>query len=280
MSGHVEWDDWGGTGPLLHLAPANGFPPATYRKLIGFLTPRFHVVSLRPRALWPGAEPRSIADWRDLTKDLVRGLRERGLEGVVGVGHSVGGVCTLAAAASEPGLFRAVVALDPVLMTGRHALALRALRLLRVEHRNPMAQKAQRRRQHWDSREEAAASYRGKSLFRGWDEEVFLDYIEHGLTESPTGGYELRFPVDWEARVFETTPHAAWSWLRGSTVPTLVLRGSASDTLLPEGLRRVRHILPHARTEEVPGGTHLFPMEQPEECARRVLDFLGPSRGR
>lgn len=110
------------------------------------------------------------------------------------------GVCTLAAAASEPGLFRAVVALDPVLITGRGALALRVLRWFGSAHRNPLTQKAQRRRRHWNSREEAAASYRGKALFKHWDADVFQDYLEHGLTESPSGGFELRFPVPWVAR--------------------------------------------------------------------------------
>lgn len=274
MSARVEWDDWGGTGPLLHLAPANGFPPGTYRKLIGLLTPRFHVVSLRPRALWPGAEPRSLVDWRELTKDFVQGLRERGLKDVVGVGHSVGGVYTLAAAAAEPGLFRAVVALDPALVTGWKSLVLRGLSVLGVAHRNPVARQVRRRRRHWHSREEAAESYRTKALFKHWDPDVLQDYLTHGLIEAPGGGFELRFPVPWEARVFETTPHAPWQWLRGSTAPTLVLRGSRSATLMPEGLERVRRMVPQARTDELPGGRHLFPMEQPEACARRVLVFL------
>lgn len=273
MSQPVEWDDWGGTGQVLHLAPANGFPPGTYGKLIRLLTPHFHVVSIRPRALRPGSDPGALRDWRDLATDLAEGLRSRGLHGVIGVGHSVGGLCTLTAAASAPGLFRAVVALDPVLMTGHHALALTLLRFLRAERHNPVARLARRRRQHWGSREEAGASYRKKPLFRHWDAECLRDYLEYGLTEASEGGFTLRYPVPWEARVFETTPHHAWPWIQGSTVPTLVLRGRDSDTLTPGALARVRRVLPHARAEEVPG-SHLFPLEHPEACAGRILEFV------
>lgn len=118
MSDPLPLDDWGGTGPVLHLAHANGFPPGSYRKLIEQLKPRYHVFTLRSRGLVPGTDPRVMRDWEDMADDLAQALRARGLEGVVGVGHSMGGVATLLASVKYPGLFRAVVALDPVLFTG------------------------------------------------------------------------------------------------------------------------------------------------------------------
>src|SRR5262249_22653111 len=115
MSDVLPLDDWGGTGPVLHLAHAHGFPPGTYRPPIHVLRTRFHVVSLRTRQLVPGQDPRALRSWDDLVDDLAHSLRAHGLEGVLGVGHSVGGTCSLLASAGHPGLFRAVVALDPVL---------------------------------------------------------------------------------------------------------------------------------------------------------------------
>jgi pimeloyl-ACP methyl ester carboxylesterase len=272
MSTPLQLDDWGGTGPVLHLAHANGFPPGTYRKLIELLKPRYHVFTLRGRWLVPGTDPRSMRNWDDLADDLAQALRARGLEGVVGVGHSMGGVATLLASVKHPGLFRAVVALDPVLFTGSRALLIQALGLLGMRHRIPPASLARRRREHWGSREEAATSYRKKALFRHFDPECFQDYITHGLTEAPEGGFRLSIPTAWEARVFETSPHGVWRKLRSVAVPSLVVRGSDSDTLLPPALERVKRTLPGVRAEEQPG-THLFPLEHPEECARRILSF-------
>ena len=129
MTDDLHLEDWGGSGPVLHLAHANGFPPGTYRKLIELLKPRYRVVTLHGRSLVPGSDPRRMRSWDDMADELAHALRSRGLSGVVGVGHSMGGVSTLLASAQEPGLFRAVVALDPVLVTGARLVALHALTL-------------------------------------------------------------------------------------------------------------------------------------------------------
>jgi pimeloyl-ACP methyl ester carboxylesterase len=267
-------DDWGGTGPDLHLAHANGFPPGSYRKLIDVLKTRYRVFTLRSRALVPGSDPATLTSWRDLADELAHTLQTRGLEGIVGVGHSVGGVASMLASVKAPGLFRAVVAMDPVLVTGRRLWILRAAALLRQRHRIPLAQGARRRREAWSSREEAAASYLKKSLFQRFDPDSFQDYLTHGLVDAPGGGVRLAIPAAWEARVFETIPIDLWRTLRSVPVPTLVIRGGESATLTPAGLERVRRTIPDVRTEELPGTTHLFPLEQPGATARRVLAFL------
>lgn len=267
-------DDWGGTGPVLHLAHANGFPPGSYRKLIESLKPRYRVFTLRSRCLVPGTRPAELRTWHELAEDLAQALRARGLREVVGVGHSVGGVATLLASVKEPGLFRAVVAMDPVLLTGARLAALQVLKLFGLMSRVPPASLARRRRESWASREEAATSYRQKALFHRFDPACFQDYLSHGLTEAPGGGLRLSIPRDWEARIFETVPHDAWQRLRHVTVPALVMRGSETDTFTSAALERVRRTLPRVRAEELPGTTHLFPLEQPEECGRRILAFL------
>jgi pimeloyl-ACP methyl ester carboxylesterase len=274
MSAPLELDDWGGTGPVLHLAHANGFPPGSYRKLIEFLKPRYHVFTLRSRCLVPGTSPLGMRTWDEMADELAHALRAQGLEGVVGVGHSMGGVATLLAAVKDPGLFRAVVVLDPVLLTGARMLALQTLKLLGILSWIPPASLARRRRELWGSREEAAASYRKKALFHRFDPECFQDYITHGLTETPGGGLRLTIPSAWEARIFETSPSTVWSRLGSVRVPTLVMRGGDTDTFTPQALERVRRTLPQVRTEELPGTTHLFPLEQPRECGRRILTFL------
>ena len=273
MSDALHLDDWGGTGPVLHLAHANGFPPGSYRKLIELLKSRYRVVTLRSRALMPGSDPLTLRSWHDLAEELAHALRSRGLEGVIGVGHSVGGVATLLASVKEPRLFRAVVAMDPVLVTGRRLWGLRAVSLLGLRSRIPLVSGARRRRDGWASREEVAASYQNKPLFQRFDPESFQDYLTHGLVDAPGGGVRLAIPAAWEARVFETIPVDVWPRLRAVPVPALVMRGRDTRTLTPEGLARVRRTVPGVRTEELPG-THLFPLEHPEDCARHILAFL------
>ncbi len=270
----LQMEDWGGTGPVLHLAHANGFPPGCYRKLIEHLKPRYHVFTLRTRCLVPGADPRELRTWDDMADDLIHALRAQGVQGIVGVGHSMGGVATLLASAKAPALFRAVVALEPVLFTGAREWALRALTLLGLRGRVPPASLARRRREAWGSREEASVSYGKKPLFARFDPECFQDYIAHGLTEAPGGGFRLTIPKAWEARVFETSPRDAWQTLGTVSVPALVIRGADSDTLTRDALERARLTVSDIHTEELSGTGHLFPLEQPARCAERILAFL------
>ncbi|WP_223637433.1 alpha/beta fold hydrolase [Corallococcus sp. EGB] len=270
----LELDDWGGSGPLLHFACANGFPPETYRKLFTRLATRYHVVSLRTRPLMPEEDPKALTTWKQLGEDLARELKARGRSGVLGVGHSVGGTSTLMAAAANPGLFRAVVALDPVLVTGSRLWALRLMKLLGRMDRAPMVRGALRRRDRWTTREEAATAYRQRKLFRDWDADCFNDYITHGLVPTEQGDFRLRFPREWEARIFETFPSDPWSLIRANATPTLVLRGERSDTLLPDALARAEREMKRARVDTLPLASHLFPMEMPRETAERVLTFL------
>ncbi|RKG79773.1 alpha/beta hydrolase [Corallococcus exercitus] len=270
----LELDDWGGSGPLLHFACANGFPPETYRKLFARLATRYHVVSLRPRPLMPDQDPKALTTWEELGEDLARELKARGRSGVLGVGHSVGGTSTLMASAANPGLFRAVVALDPVLVAGPRLWALRLMKLLGRMDRTAIVRGALRRRDRWTTREEAATAYRQRKLFKDWDADCFSDYITHGLVPTDAGDFKLRFPREWEARIFETFPADPWKLIRANAAPTLVLRGERSDTLLPDALARAEREMQRTRVDTLPLASHLFPMESPRETADRVLTFL------
>jgi poly(3-hydroxyalkanoate) depolymerase len=70
---------------------------------------------------------------------------------------------------------------------------------------------------------------------------------------------------------------AGWTsvpWLPRLTQPTLVLAGD-DDPIVPLVNGRILHrLIPHARLRVVPGGGHLFLLEQPAEIAALVTDFL------
>lgn len=268
------WSDWGGSGPMLHFAHANGFPSATYRKLFENLAGRHHVVSMDARPLWPGSEPVALRDWWLFVDDLRAELDHRGLRGIVGVGHSLGAATSLLAAAADPGLFSAVVAIDPLLMTGIHSLFWRVVKAVGLQARVPIVRGARRRREVWSDRQEVRAAYSGKAVFATWHSEVLEDYVVAGTVELPRGGVGLRYPREWEARIFAAAPHDLWKELRKVSVPTLFVQGGTSDTLLDAARRRIEREVPGARTVVIPGASHFVPMEQPAQLARLMEDFL------
>lgn len=267
------WTDWGGEGPILHFAHANGFPPGTYRKMFAALVPHFHVVAMEARPMWPEAPVIPLPGWAPLVRDLGDGIRGRGLAGCVGVGHSLGAVCSMLAAAEDPGLFRALVVIDPVLFTGFRSVMWRFLRRRGWMERVPLIRNAANRRDRWVSREAAREAYQAKAFFATWDPECLDDYLASGLA-GPQDALRLRYPREWEAQIFAHTPASLWRRLARVPVPTLVVRGAQSDALTGAAARRARDTLPHGHRVDVPGTTHMLPVEQPEAVARIVWTFL------
>jgi pimeloyl-ACP methyl ester carboxylesterase len=273
-SKRATWKDWGGEGPDLHFAHGNGFPPGTYMRVIRKLASRFHVQSLEARPLWPGEPGPYLRNWDPLVRDIANEIRARDMRGCVAVGHSLGGVCSLLAAAEDPGLFGRIVAIDPVLFTGGRSIFWRLMKRTGLTARFPLVRNAARRRVRWDSREQVRKSYSGKALFATWCPDCLDAYLDEVLEPVPDGGVMLRYPPDWEAAVFAATPCCLWDRLARLSVPVLVLRGSRSTAFTRQAARRFEQTVPNSVVREIPG-THMVPVERPDEVARAVLEFLG-----
>lgn len=270
----LNWHDWGGTGPLLHFAHANGFPPGTYRRLIAELAKSHQVVSMAARPLWPDSRPQVRRNWSVFAEDLSAELERRDLRGIVGVGHSLGAVTSLLAAAADPGLFSAVVAIDPLILTGAYSIYWGTVKALGLAGRIRLVRGARRRRELWSDRAEARASYSSKKVFASWDPEVLDDYLDSGMVDLPQGGVRLRYPREYEARIFSAAPHDLWPELRKVTVPTFFVQGEHSDTFLDAARLRVKREVPAAETAVVTDSSHFLPMERPVELARVINEFL------
>lgn len=269
--------DFGGDGPPLNVAVANGFPPQTYRPLIAPLADRYHAISLLPRALWDSAQPTEmIPSWRQMGDDLLAGLRERDLSGVIAVGHSFGGVASMLAAIREPGRFRALVLLDPTLLPPLFLGMIGLLRALGQGHRFPLAQGARRRRARFESVEEAYGYWRDKPLFGNWPEASIRLYAESMTRPSVEGGVELTWPPEWEARYYENILTDVWREvpkLRG-LLPVLAIRGTETDTFTARSCRKFRRLVPGAAMAEIAGHGHLFPQSAPDETQRIIEGWL------
>ncbi len=272
--------EFGGEGPRIHLAVANGFPPACYRPLMEALRPVGHGVSVLPRPLWPdGEKPRRGITWYTLAEDLIEAFDALGWRDVIGIGHSMGGVITMVAAVRRPELFRAIILMDPVLMDPKVLMLFRVLRALGLGPRlHPLARRARRRRRTWPHREAAAAHLRSRPLFAVWHPAAFEGYLEEGLRPSQDGQVTLAYPPEWEVHIFVNVPHDAWRFVPRIPVPTLVLRGATTDTFTADSEVRFRRLKPDAHFEVIPGG-HLFPMERPEETAQAIRRWLSDLGG-
>ncbi len=268
------WSEWGGEGKQLVFVHANGFPPESYKLLLHDLSARFRVSAFAARPLWPASDPSDFSSWGDLAEDLRGSMEAHGFSQVTCVGHSLGGVLSLMAAAADPKLFNALALIDPVVFSGFHSLFWGTLKSLGFGRRLPLIRGARKRRDRFPDLDAVRLAYAGKSVFSTWDSEALDDYVRTAFVETGEGDVELRYSKDWEARIFELTPASVWADLRRVEVPMLVLRGASSDTFLTGAAERVKRELPNATVLEIPDTTHFLPMERPATVARSIIDWF------
>lgn len=275
----IPFLDFGGAGPALVFAHANGYPPAAYRALLSQLAARFHVTALLFRPLWPegqsAVQPDDLRDWNPFAQDVIQFLDERGERGVIGVGHSLGAVSTLAAALRRPELFRAVVLLDPVVLRRRLLWLWNTARRLGLAHRlHPLIPSTLRRRRVFASAEEMVERYRRAPVFARLSDAALRDYVNALVRPRADGQVELAYTPEWEVAIYANGPLNLWKPMEQLRVPLLVIRGAETDTFFPKAARNIQRRVPHAVVHTVPEAGHLVPMEKPDEVARLIVEFL------
>ena len=61
---------------------------------------------------------------------------------------------------------------------------------------------------------------------------------------------------------------------RRITVPTLLVRGGASDVVSPEGARELKELIPHSHTVDVAGAGHMVAGDRNDRFNSAVVEFL------
>jgi len=275
----IPYFDLGGDGQPLHFLHANGFPPDCYKPLFELLKTDYHVFGMLLRALWPNAKMADIKDWGPFSSDLIQFLASTSPDGkpepVIGIGHSVGAMATLRAALRDPGKFRALILLDPVLFIPKRLVEWRMQRA-KDPTANPLIQGALKRRREFSDLDMVFNSYRDRETFRYMTDENLRIYIEGMTKPFPTGGYELVYSPDWEAHIYFTSlqDFDIWNSIMYLKVPTLFIRGHETDTFLEDAAALVKQKQPKAKVESLEKSTHLLPLERPQEVFGLIQSFL------
>lgn len=193
-------------------------------------------------------------DWR-LFGEYVLDVTE---PGGIGLGHSMGAASLAMAQIADPSRFRALILVEPVIYPGPN---------VRSEH--PMSERAVRRRRQFPTRADAAASFRDRGAFEGWDPKAFDGYIECGLVG--TGPVALACDPEIEADIYRASgAHETWDHLDSIEIPVLLLHGAESDTVTPDLARAQQSRFVRAGLDSVEGAGHFLPMQLPDLVADRV----------
>lgn len=254
--------------PRLLFAHANGFPGSSYRSFLAPLAERFDLHPLDRIGHHPDFPVGH--NWLALRDELLHTLESFDAP-VIGVGHSMGGVLMAMAAEASPERFRCVVMLDPPLMLGLDAWAMKAAKRFGFVDRVTPAGQSQGRRAVWPDREAMRHSLRRRRLFRRFTPEALQDYVAGGTRLLDDGQAVLLYDPQVEVEIFRHLPDHLSDLPRRLRVPFALLAGEDSDLLTPRRRRRLRR---HGVPVTLVPGTHMFPMEHPDEARRILLETL------
>ena len=264
-------EDFGGSGPPIVFAHANGYPVGTYRQFIGCLRSHAAVTGFHQRPLWSPETAPARLNWNLFVDDLIETL-EATQDGPVWImGHSMGGAVGTLAAAKKPLLFRGLIMIDPLYLLTRRVLSQKMIPRHKLDQM-PLVRKTLTRPTRFTNEQEAFDFYRPKRAFSDFSDEVLWDYVRASTRSGDDGELQLAYSREWEAAAYRSTPFI-WGAVNKIRLPVLGLRGETSDTLGEKAFQRWHKLQPQADLRNCRGG-HLLPLEYPRQTAQHIIEFL------
>lgn len=257
--------DYGGDGPPLVLAHCTGTHARVWDPLVPALLPHFHVYAYDTRGHGDSDKPEEASSyrWEYSGHDILAVIDALDLgTGISAVGHSAGGSHICYAEMNRPGAFSRVVLLDPIIGS---KVAFRGP--------NPMAEKARRRRNDFESYEAAIERYSSRPPLNAWDAEVLDAYVRFGFIPGPNGGVHLKCPGEIEAAVYDGSGATeVFENLGDLKFQVTLVTADMSDTRRLVEAQRPR--FSNVDFVMLEGCGHFIPQEKPAEVATLTLKAL------
>ena len=258
---------------LLH---ATGFHARCWDKTVANLPESYRVIGVDLRGHGRSSRTGPYG-WFDIGNDVVDLVDKLDLHDIVVAGHSMGGHCALYASAKRASRFKALVLVDPVVMSPEQYEVQTASQVTLESAEHPIA----RRRNHWESPTEMFENFSKRHPFNLWQPSILRDYCEFGLLPNQSG-YELACPPGIEAQIYMgTTQRDLKGLLSEVTQPTVVMRAKrrlepreTMDFANSPTWPGLADALPNARDIYLPELSHFIPMQRPELVAAEIRTQL------
>ncbi|QWG22268.1 alpha/beta hydrolase [Bradyrhizobium sediminis] len=268
----LHYTDWGNpSAPPLILVHGGLDQSRSWDHLARALRTRFHVIAPDLRghgdSEWATGSSYSLADH---VYDLRCLVKSEGLEKFAIVGHSMGGMVSLAYAGAFPEQVSRLVVLDGV--TNFPARKVKPIDVRIAEWVSDLDKTAQRKAHRYASVADGADRIQARNARLTREQAMHL--ATHALKQDADGGYSWKFDPYLRARA----PYrlsledyvALWSRI---ACPTLLVSGS--ESFLPDPA--TAGVLGHFRQAElvrIEGAAHWLQHDKPEEVLRALNGFL------
>ncbi len=253
--------------PPLLLSHGTGLHSWTWKPIAEALNDRFHVLAFDHRGHGDSIKSLDDLGWDTMADDLASFVAALNLQKPHVVGHSMGGATAALAEGRNPGLFGSLTLIDPIFLPP-------SVYGVKIGYeQQPMAARTIKRRYEWDSRDQMMAAYQAKLPFKTWRPDSLELYVHHGVEDTPEGKVRLKCPPKTEADCYLGGHRCSpWPYLPKIAAPTLIIRGTETDTASLIKMEPILRELRSAKLVEMPG-THFLPMEYPEALANEILSF-------
>ena len=264
-----------GTAPTLWMVHATGFHGRVWDQVIHHLPGR-HVIAAEQRG-HGRSEARDFDSWADFSHDQAALAAAFDLRGAVGIGHSMGAHALVQAAALQPGRFRQLVLIDPVLLSPADY------------HLPPVPpgtlHPAASRKNQFASAQAMFERFADRPPYSVFDAKALMDYCQHGLRAADDGqGFQLACAPAFEGKVYPLARQNAgiYASIRALQIPVLVVRARPQDpsvkpwdALGTPTWAQLAQEFRFGRDLQLMDKTHMLPMEDPALVARLIVDAMG-----
>jgi len=192
---------------------------------------------------------------------------------LIGIGHSMGGVLTLLAAAKYPDLFSEIILLDPVLFQSEMIIAQQLMRATGVWRQRALVKAVANRTATWQSLAVMKADIASKGFYKAWHPQVISDYCQYSTNVSNEGGVTLSCEPNWEASIFGSYPKGLWRAVHDIKIPVEILVANKSYFFIPRAVKRAAKINKNIQWQTF-GQHHCFPMEEPIATAEIITRLI------
>jgi len=268
----IPFHDFGGQGPTLHFAYANGYPYKAYKQFITPFLKNYRVIASEYRVMWSDESPKSVNSWMVYADDLIQFMDENNLKNIIGMGHSMGGTISALAAAKRPDLFSKLIVIDPVILSKQAMGYFRFLPVFVRRKLLPMAKVALKRKDSWQSKAEVFNHWRTKKVFKRFSDESLNDLVNAATIKTEKGNLTLAFSKEWEAQVYVSL-NPFFSMIKKLELPMLVVK-PAQSVLSDQVWSDWKKAQPTNQFLEIKDAGHLVPLEYPLDLANQILERL------
>jgi pimeloyl-ACP methyl ester carboxylesterase len=215
-----------------------------------------------------------VASWDIFIKDLELLVKSISKPPVIGIGHSIGGYFTYAAAALYPGLFSKLILLDPIIYPSKTLWSSAIIRTLGLSGYHWLPKTTRSKKSEFDSKQDALDHYLGKGMFKSWNHEFVEAFVDTAIEQDTAVSYELCCNPEFEAQIYETLPLNTWSHLSNIDIPVMVVRGENSHMFHRSSGQKLNKKIKNSKFIELDSLGHFLTMEDPDRIIETILPFL------